>query len=583
MTKILVIEDEGRIRELVSNLLTLEDYEVVEAVDGEEGVALALNHQPDLIICDVMMPKLDGYGVLHELRNQPETEIIPFIFLTAKGTNLDFRQGMDLGADDYLTKPFTTDELLKAISTRLNKRTALQNNYATQVKKAETELTRLLKRDPLTNLLNQLALREVFEERLQEWYQPEDHERKNHLLPVLYLRLDRFERVIESFGYELSDQLLKTVARCLQNCINDKSEIARMNSDEFVIILPPIEIRQIAVDTAQKIISRLAQPFLLADKEVFVPASIGITFYPRESRKLEELLRQAKMAMEQVEKLGGNQSKIYTMALQNSQSANLLELETDLRHALENKEFEVYYQPQVNLSTGKIVGAEALIRWYHPEKGLISPNKFIPLAEETGLIAPIGEWVLETACEEAYNWQKENLGLLRIAVNLSSRQFDQMNLHLRLAEIIKKTGLEPRFLDLEVTERTLISNPILSQRKLEMLKALGVQISMDDFGTGYSSLNYLQKFRLDILKIDPCFVRDLPKNEKNHAIVQSVINLAHQLNFKVIAEGVETEAEVEILRKYECDEIQGYFFGRPMTGSEFRKLVKVGKYLSLSA
>lgn len=388
--RILLIEDETDIRETIAEILENEDFEVITAGDGEAGLQLARQQQPDLILCDVMMPKLDGYGVVAALQQDPATTTIPFIFLTARADKADMRQGMRLGADDYLTKPCTSAELIEAIVTRIGKRTALTQVYS--------------------------------------------------------------------------------------------------------------------------------------DKEP--------------SKTTDQIAR-----------------------------------ETRLRQAIENAEFLLHYQPQVCLQTKRVVGVEALVRWYAPEQGMISPAEFIPLAETTGLIVPLGEWVLSTACAQAKAWQNAGVLPLRVAVNLSSFQFNQPDLSDKIVQILNETELDPHWLEIELTETLLVQNVESTVNRLSELKAIGVGVAIDDFGTGYASLGYLQHFPFDTLKIDQCFVRDLNQNSKNAAIATAIIQMARNLNLKTIAEGVETEAEKAFLYHQGCNEMQGYLFSRPLPANDLVNLL----------
>jgi len=398
MKKILVIEDETILRENIVALLEAEDFEVIAAENGLVGLKMAISELPDVILCDMMMPELDGYGVLTMLRQEPTTTTTPFIFLTARSTKSDFRQGMELGADDYLTKPFTRAELLKAIAIRLTKQATF----------------------------------------------------KKHL----------------------------------------------------------------SVET------------------------LDVT--PREQA-----------------------------------------ITIGLRQALQNQEFEIHYQPQVDLQTGLIFGAESLLRWHHPDLGMVSPAEFIPVAESTGLIIPVGKWVLDTACRQTKIWHDAGFNSLYISVNLSARQFTQPDLSQKIVDTLDSTNLAPRMLKLELTESIIMQDVHNAIAIMKELQAIGVEIAIDDFGTGYSSLNYLKNFPVDILKIDRCFVRNLDQDAKNSAITTAMIHMAHDLNLRVIAEGVETEAELFSLCQQRCDAMQGFFFSRPLPVAEFEKLLIANKRLPI--
>jgi len=574
MKKILVIEDEEFVRENILELLDAEGFDVFGAQNGHIGVDLAKAKMPDLILCDVMMPGLDGYGVLTTIRQDPLMAAIPFIFLTAKAAKADFRQGMELGADDYITKPFTRAELLGAIGTRLKKQAAVEELYHIELQQAKAQLDYLIHNDSLTNLPNRLSLRERFKQ-----VQPTDSNNEQ-LVTILCLGIDRFNQINDNLGHAVGDLLIKSVAERLSACVGNQNTVARLNADQFAIILATVEHKKEAGNVAQTLLDNLSQTFRLAGQEIFITASLGIAVYPRDGAEVEQLLNHANIAMAKAKQQGGDQYEYYTPAY-NIGSADRLVLQSSLRYALERQELVVYYQPQVNLQTGEIVGAEALVRWQHPERGLVSPDKFIPIAEETGLIVPIGEWVLHTACQQVKLWQTEGFPSLRVAVNLSSRQFSQIDLRHQLVQILIATGLDPKYIELELTESMLVQNTEVAIRRLNALKALGVTIAIDDFGTGYSSLSYLQQFPFDILKIDRCFIRNITENANNAAITKAIIEMAKSLNLKLIAEGVETEAELSFVCQHQCDGMQGYLFSRPIPAPEFHQLLMAGKRLLL--
>lgn len=590
MNKILVIEDEEFVRENIVELLDAEGFEVIGAENGTIGVNLAKQMVPDLILCDVMMPELDGFGVLMQVRQDAIIASIPFIFLTAKAAKTDFRQGMELGADDYITKPFTRAELLSAITTRLKKQAAVQERYHTELQQAKAQLNYLIHHDSLTHLPNRLSLREQFKQ-----VQPITSS-DEQLVTVLSVGLDRFNQINDNLGQAISDLLLKGVAERLTTCVGDEAIVARLSADQFAIILSwdrrnrlsdcrqdvcsTTQDKKEVVKVAQNILISLSQTFELANQELFITASIGLALYPRDGTDIEQLLNHANTAMMQSKQQGGDQYQFYTAAFNIGQSDRIA-LQSSLRHALDRQELLVYYQPQVNLTTGEIVGAEALLRWQHPERGFVSPDKFIPIAEETGLIVPIGEWVLQTACQQTKLWQNAGFSSLRIAVNLSSRQFSQIDLRHQLVQMLMNIGLDPKYIELELTESMLVQNTEVAIRRLNALKSLGVKIAIDDFGTGYSSLSYLQQFPFDILKIDRCFIRNIIENSNNGAITKAIIQMAKSLNLKLIAEGVETESELSFLHQHQCDEMQGYLFSHPLPAHEFEQLLISHKRLPL--
>ena len=572
MTKILVIEDQEDIRDIMGEILMAEGFEVVDAEDGCLGVETALDHKPDLIICDVMMPEMDGYGVLTTLRDNPLSADIPFIFLTAKVSKMDMRQGMELGAEDYLTKPFTRAELLAAVNVqleKLNRRLAV--NF--RLKEMEAQLKKLAYYDSLTGLPNQLLLRERFNQ------VKEIADEGNELISILTIDLDRTAHLNTGWGQVYGDSLLKAIAQRLLSYIGDSDIVAKLSTSDFAVIFTLIKDKSVAEERAKAILNALASPFILDGKQVFITASVGMSFYPEDEEDIDSLITNARAAMWQAQRQGGNLYQVYTPEI-NNRSERQLKLEGSLYKALERSEFDVHYQPKVELKTGKIVGAEALLRWSHPELGSISPIEFIPIAEETGWIVPIGEWILKTACQQLQKWQKD-VGDLRVAVNLSARQFSQASLQDTMAQIFQQTGIEAKSLELEITESLLMKDIDNAITTLQELQSLGITISIDDFGTGYSSLGYLKQFPFNNLKIDRCFVRNISVNDKNIAITKAIIDMAHNLKLKVIAEGVETQEELDFLREHECDEIQGYLFSRPVPAEELGSLIREDRRLSI--
>ncbi|HEX2916107.1 MAG TPA: EAL domain-containing protein [Chloroflexia bacterium] len=574
MKKILVIEDEPPVQANILELLEAEGFEVIGAENGLVGVEKARTYRPNLVICDVMMPELNGYNVLATLRKHPETATIPFIFLTAKAEKADLRQGMQLGADDYLTKPFTRSELLGAISTRLSKHAAIAEHYAQEIKQAEEKLNSLIYYDNLTQLPNSAYARQSFERAVAS------NGHSDHLLPVLSLNIDRFHRITDSLGHAQGDLLLKEIAERLHACAGRGSTIARMQAGQLVILLP---MTTRAADTGAvlgAIKDTLSRKFNLNGREIYITSSIGVALYPSDGQDFETLLRNADVALSYVKDRGGNNWEFFSSHMNNGLSEQL-EMETNLRHALERNELRVYYQPQIDIENQRLVGSEALLRWQHPEKGLIPPGKFIPLAEETNLIIPMTEWILREACRQNRAWQLSSGLPLRIAVNLSARQLSQTDLADKVLAILDETDHEPQYLELELTESVLMENVEAAITTLTRLKSLGVRIAIDDFGMGYSSLSQLKRLPFDTLKIDQYFVRNITDNPENIAITQTIIHMAHILKLSVIAEGVETKNELDYLKGLECDEVQGYYFSRPLAQCDFEQYLKRSITLSV--
>jgi diguanylate cyclase (GGDEF)-like protein len=399
---------------------------------------------------------------------------------------------------------------------------------------------------------------------------------------VLFLDLDNFKVINDSLGHDVGDQVLETIAGRLKSAVRSSDTVARQAGDEFIIVISEVTKTQNVVKVAEKIIEMVTAPLALENHDVSITCSIGISIYPKDGADVPELLKNADTALYRAKELGKNCFQFFTVEM-NAKLCQRVQLERQLRMALERDEFILHYQPKVSLTTGRIVGVEALIRWQHPEKGVVGPGEFIGPAEETGLIEPIGEWVLRRACRQIITWQKSGLTRMPVAVNVSARQFRLDALVNMVTSAIGDTGIEPSNIELEVTESLLMLNTENVQSILKELKEFGIGLSMDDFGTGYSSLSYLKRFPFDKLKLDISFVRNITREAESAAIALAVIAMAHSLNLKVVAEGVETEGQMSYLRLHGCDEMQGYYFSRPLPGSAIERLVREDRRLTLGS
>ena len=447
--------------------------------------------------------------------------------------------------------------------------TALQRKHAEQL------LAHMAQFDTLTGLPN----RQLFRDRLLQTIG--QAKRGGRAAAVVYVNLDNFNLVNDTYGHEAGDQFLIAVAQRLAGCVRGGDTVSRSGGDEFGIILSNLAQADDAARVAQKIIAALTAPFQHDGAEVFISASMGIALCPADGDQPDSLIKNAAIAMYRAKELGRNTYQFYT-AQMNQRAESRLLLEGQLRRALERGEFLLHYQPKVALASGAITGAEALLRWNHPERGLVSPAEFIPILEETGLIMPVGLWVLDTACRQLEAWRRAGLTLSVMAVNLSPRQFQQADLVERVAEIISATGVDAAGIELEITESMLMNDPELAITTLGRLKGLGLRLSVDDFGTGYSSLAYLKRFPIDVLKIDRAFVKDIATNPDDATICLTIINLAHNLRLRVVAEGVEDRPQLRFLMRHGCDMLQGYLFSRPVDAGAFAGMLGAGKKLDLS-
>lgn len=535
------------------------------------------NGEPvDFIYLDVNA-KFEELSGLHDVVGKRISELIPGIRKT--NPELFERYGRVAATgeperfEDFVPE-LDTWFLLSVYSFEQEHFVAVFDNI-TERKNYQAQLEHQATHDPLTGLANRTLLTDRVEQALVY------ARRRERQVAVVMLDLDRFKMINDSMGHDTGDALLRQIATRLNSSVRSGDTVARLGGDEFMLVLADMSDELDAVTLAHKLLQAIEQPLTVGRRELVVTASLGVALYPRDGEDSNLLLRNADTAMFRAKELGGNTFQFYSPEM-NERIVERLELEVGLRRALENDELVLYYQPQVELKHGTVFGAEALIRWQHPENGMVPPAEFIPLAEESGLIIRIGEWVLDATCAQLRLWQESGKPPLRVAVNVSARQFQQGDLVDMVKRTLRRHRVQASQLELEVTESAVMTDPKHTVTVLRALKQIGVSISLDDFGTGYSSLNYLKRFPIDELKIDQSFVRDLTVDPDDEAIAISVITLAHSLRRRVIAEGVETEAQLAILQRHNCDAIQGYLFSRPLPAEQFMELLTSGKRLAAS-
>jgi len=579
---ILVVDDTAENVRLLSTILTREGYQVRKAINGQLALTAVQARLPDLILLDIMMPDMDGYAVCAYLKKMPSTAEVPVIFLSALDDAFDKVKAFKVGGADYMTKPFHFEEVLVRVQHQLALRAAeqkihllnayLEERVIERTQQLEIANVRLLEM-ALCDSLTQLANRAAFIDRLGEALtqlqtQPDSR------FSVLFLDCDRFKIVNESLGHFVGDQLLVAIAQRLKQHLRQPDTLARLGGDEFAILLTHAIDQDSTIQFAEEILAAFIEPFTLQDHQVFINVSIGIAFGKTDYNKPEHLLRDADTAMYHAKAAGKAQYRIFEATMYRA-ALQLLQIETDLRRAIRQQEFSLNYQPIVALDSGKIAGLEALIRWNHPDRGFIPPSSFIPVAEETGLIADIGTWVLREACHQIRNWQKQGVidPDFSVSVNLSARQFAQNNLMEQITHILAEADLSPSCLKLEVTESAIMDNPKSAADILSKLRQQRIQLSMDDFGTGYSSLSYLQSFPMDYLKIDRSFVMSLDGTEAQLGLVPIIVKIAQTMNMQVVAEGIETLEQFAQLRSLNCDFGQGYFFSKPLTAEKVVELI----------
>ena len=553
------------------------------------------DHRVGVIVSDFRMPRMNGAELLGEVCDRFPATVR--ILLTGQAELETVAQAVNQGAIyKFLMKPWDDKNLLQTVREGLrlfrlsddNLRLTAElrqanrelhdfNNHLEQrAEEKARELTRATYFDPLTGLPNRVLMADRLAHAIERAM------RSKNQLAVLLLGLDRFKRVNESLGHAAGDELLGLVAERFSMHVRGCDSIARISGDEFAFVLSNVGSHYDIVAVVRRIFEQLESPFSVSDRDVFVNASIGISLYPGDGAAGEVLHRNADSAMHQAKEEGRGQYKFYAHEL-NAQAEYRLSLETELRRAVERFEFTLYYQPRVDARSGRIVAAEALMRWQHPERGLVSPAEFIPLLEETGLIEIVGEWAILEACHAVARWRAASLSDIRLSVNLSPRQFRNPGLALLIEQSIERAGLVPTSsgLELEITEGLLMDNQASTLKTLVKLRDMGIGLAIDDFGTGYSSLSYLTRFPIDHLKVDQSFVGKLPGDVGSQALVKAIVSMAHELGLQVVAEGVETEGQRDFLAALGCEELQGYLFGAAREESVFTRLL--GEQLSSGA
>ena len=697
---VLVAEDDNVNRMMLRESLELAGFQVETVENGLQALSAFKRLQPDIVLMDVMMPKMDGISACSAIRDLPEGDHIPVLMITGLADKESIHNCYAAGATDFMTKPINLmilqqrmqymlrasrafnelsqskarlaeaqriarlgnwewivennllvwsdetycifglqthefegtyeallkrihpddkDQFIRSIQATLHEGITLSVDHRILLadgservvhqqaeaicdemgktiriagtiqdisdrKRTEEKIIYLAYHDSLTGLPNRSFFKQSLTNELNH------AERHGNMVGLLFLDLDHFKHINDSFGHGAGDQILCDVAKRITKCVRTSDntsridghlsspKVTRFGGDEFAVLLTDISRIEDAARVAQRLIDLLSEPFIIEAQEVFIGASIGITVYPMGGSDADTLLKNADVAMYHAKESGRNNYQFFTKSM-NRMAFERLTLETRLHKALENDEFRLYYQPQLDLKTGKIVGVEALIRWQQPEMGLVSPLEFIPLAEETGLIVPIGDWVIRTACAQNSAWQRANYPPVRMAVNVSGRQLKQKELIAVVYGALKDTGLDPGWFELELTENSIMQTLEASLAMLNRLKAIGIRLSIDDFGIGYSSFNHLKRFPVDTLKIDRSFVKDIPDNSDTKAIIKAMIAMAKGLNMRVIAEGVQAEGQLRFLREQGCDWMQGYLFSRPVPGDEITTFLAEGRNL----
>ncbi len=557
ITHVLLVEDNSTDAFILENLLSdipdsQFDVQHVSALSEAQSACEA--RVPDIILLDLSLPDAHGLSTIRELKAVAAEA--PIVVMTGDHDTDTTDMAVQAGAQDLLLKgEYSATFLGKTI------------RYAIERKQSELELKHLAHFDPLTGIANRVLFIDNMSRALSH------ADRHDERLALMFVDLDDFKNINDTLGHIAGDDLLIQVADRLNKIVRECDTVARLGGDEFAIILEDIGTMYNVDVIAKKILQKLSAPFPLNGQDMYIGASIGIAISPEAGEDTNSLLKNADIAMYRAKREGKNNYQVFTESL-DSQGLARIQMERDLQGALAGNEFELHYQPLFDVKTGEIRSAEALLRWRHPQReGLISPVEFIPILEETGLIADVGEWVLRTACEQCKRWHKAGMKDFCVSVNVSPRQFQQAEPVEWIAQALWQTGLDGRYLNIEITEDILLDKPEQARENIKYIREMGIEISIDDFGTGYSSLSYLMNYDLDVLKIDRSFLNTLATNKATPVILKAIIQMAHGLDLKVVAEGVETNEQLKFLEENGCDILQGYLFSAPVDAATLSKLI----------
>lgn len=561
---IMMVDDEPILMEVLQSFLEDEGYKnFITVEDSTLAMDSMKNEQPDILLLDLKMPIVSGFDILTQVRKYEQLKRLPVIVLTSSSDAETKLQALELGATDFLAKPVDASEL------------ALRLRNTLTVKAYQDQLAYY---DSLTGLPN----RERFLDRL-DWALV-SADREAYSVSVMKLSVDRFKLINGTLGPRSGDILLKQVADRLVGAVrlsdvvshtgrdNLWQNIARLGGDEFMLLLPGGSVSEDSAYIANRLLKVMKEVFSIDGQDVFVTASIGIASYPHDANNPDSLMKNASAATEFAKKQGRDNYQFYSKEI-NKRARERLEIESELTRAIEHKEFILHYQPKINHPTGEVIGMEALVRWQHPDKGLLSPFHFIQIAEESGLISGIGEWVMQEACRQNKLWKEQGLGSLKISVNVSSQQFMKKNIR-KTMDAALSSGMDMQYLMIEITESMLMGDEERVIQIMEEIKKQGLMLSIDDFGTGYSSLSYLKRFPLDELKIDRAFLLEVPEKHDDCAIVRAIVALAHSLELSVVAEGVENIEQLAFLQEIGCNVIQGFYYSKPLPADEFEQFVR---------
>ena len=570
---VLVCDDDPIYLLLMKETLSSDNHNVLTAANGVDALKLYIQHEPNIVLLDVHMPMLSGFEVCAEIRKHPKGKDTPILMVTGADDILSIESAYKHGATDFLPKPLRWPMVAHRVRYMLK-----GSETFNRLKQSEEKMRRLAYIDCLTGLPNRQSLDESLEKAI--WFAAKDRQS----LGIMYIDLDNFKRINDTLGHDFGDKLLKKISEKICQCVKEKDsfpdalikvddiEVFRLGGDEFMILLNQTLHDDDIKVVAQSLVTCISELVSIDDYEVALTPSIGIAMYPRDGANVTELKKHADVAMYYAKSMGRRGYRFYAESL-NENAMKFLQIEGCLRNALNNDEFMLHYQPQVCLKNNKIISVEALLRWKSPELGYVTPSDFIPVAEDSGLINELGEWVMRTACFQAKAWLDAGLQDFRISVNLSSIQFKRASLLNMIKKALDDSGLPAALLEVELTESAVMNDVDQNIIRLNQIRDMGVAISIDDFGTGYSSLSYLKKFPINTLKIDRSFIITIDSDPDDAAIVEAIIALASTLKLTVIAEGVETHGQLKTLNRFHCDIIQGFYFSKAVSAEEITGLM----------
>jgi len=548
---VVLADDDPSIRLMVRHVLESEEFDIIEAADGLEAIKAVEKYHPALILLDAVMPGIDGFTTCQQIKEKGFTDI-PVMMITGLDDDASVERAYEVGAIDFITKPIKWAVLKHRV----------KSVVATVI--AERKVNLLAYRDTLTDLPNRL----LFADRLEQATMRA--ERSKTSMALMLIDIDDFKLVNDSFGHDAGDKLIKAVGDLISKSLRRADTIARLGGDEFAVIIEDINGADDAISIADNLTTILEHNVRLDDQETYTSASIGIAIFPEDGDDARTLLKNADTAMFRAKENGRHCFQFYKPEMSVS-AMERLDLENSLKAAFENDEFLIYYQPVIDIHKNEVVSVEALLRWQHPDKGMIHPDDFISTAEDSGLIVPVGEWLISSVCKQIRSWKKAGLENQNVSINIAPRQFKEQDVVALFTQALAENDLEGASLSVEITERTLIDNVGEVEKTLKKLRDMGIKVLLDDFGTGYASLAYLKKFPVDIVKIDNTFIAGIPDNREDSAIVNAIAGLTRGLELTLLAEGVENERQLDMLKSIGCSYAQGFYWSKALPGAEYEQ------------